>query len=553
MSTQATLDQITRFQKTIANAKAKLIEQNNQLKRLSEPPFAFGIVICVSPVQDTHIRDFQVGKIVRINQGPDAGLNGVIVAGLDRDGDVRVQSDVGNTNWYRVSDNNASIELVTHEFGTATIVIDGRFMVVNLPKEIEIQPGDTVKVSVQSMQIISKSGDTLGGSISYIRNVIDPTYSEVDIASSTQVVFNGKFSGQLEKGDRVVIDSTGTIIIKNLGKDDERFRFEGTSHVHWNDIGGLEEAKQSMIEAVELPHRNPEVFKRYGKKPIKGILLYGPPGCGKTMLAKATAHSLAETYAGRNAHSGFIYIKGPEILDRYVGVAEATIRQIFDQARTHKSEYGYPAVIFIDEADAILSKRGTGISSDIERTIVPMFLAEMDGLEDSSALIILATNRSDILDPAIVRDGRIDRKVKVTRPTPQSAVDIFKLNLTGVPLMNGYTPHDIAQLGTRELFSKERVLYRVETRSKGQIDFTLGHLVNGGMVVSAVDQATSIALHRDLASGSQGGLSMEDMVAAIDAIQAQNMDLNHKDELSEFTQGLRNDIVGVYRVRQEIN
>jgi proteasome-associated ATPase len=552
MSTQSTRDQISLFQKTLASAKAKLVEQNDRLKRLSEPPFAFGIVICVSPL-DTNIQAFKKGKIVRINRGSDAGLNGVIVQGLDREGDVLVESDLGNSSWYHVSGGNPAVELVGGAFGTATIVIDGKFMVVNLPKEIAIRPGDTVKVSIESMQIVSKSDETLGGSISYIRNVIDSTYSEVDIASSTQVVFNGRFSGQLEKGDRVVIDSTGTIIINNLGKTDERFSFDGTSHVRWDDIGGLEEAKQSMIEAVELPHRNPDVFRRYGKKPIKGILLYGPPGCGKTMLAKATAHSLAQTYAGKNAHSGFIYIKGPEILDRYVGVAEATIRQIFDRARTHRYEHGYPAVIFIDEADAILSKRGTGISSDIERTIVPMFLAEMDGLEDSSALIILATNRSDILDPAIVRDGRIDRKIRVTRPTPQSAAEIFNLNLAGVPLMNGYTHDDIAQHGTREIFSKERVLYRVETRNNGPIDFTLGDLINGGMVVSAVDQATSIALHRDLASGGQSGISMADMVAAIDAIQDQNLDLNHKDELSEFTRGLRDEIVGVYRVRQDHN
>jgi proteasome-associated ATPase len=331
------------------------------------------------------------------------------------------------------------------------------------------------------------------------------------------VVLNGR--SIVEKGDRVVLDTSGSVILQNLGKDDERFRFTAETNVSWDDIGGLVEAKQQMIEVIELPHRNPELYEFYGKKPVKGVLLYGSPGCGKTMLGKATA-------------------------------TEATIRQLFERARKHKAEFGYPAVIFIDEADAILGKRGTGISSDIERTIVPMFLTEMDGLEDSGAVVILATNRPDVLDPAVVRDGRIDRKIKITRPDRSGAVDIFELNLNGMPLNNGYSVKELAETGADQLFSKERVLYHVRLKGDNRMDLTLGQICNGGMIAGIVDQATSTAMHRDIETGEPQGLRKEDIIGAVDAVFCQNLGLNHTDELTDFTHDFREDVVGIRRLSQ---
>jgi proteasome-associated ATPase len=302
-------------------------------------------------------------------------------------------------------------------------------------------------------------------------------------------------------------------------------------------VGGLEEAKQQMREAVELPHTNADIYKHYNKALIKGVLLWGPPGCGKTMLGKATATSLAQTYAKKKVADGFLYVKGPEILDRYVGVAEATIRSIFERARHHRAQHGYPAVIFIDEADAILGRRGSGISSDMERTIVPAFLTEMDGLEASGALVILATNRQDRLDPAVVRDGRIDRKVKVTRPTIESAAEIALLNLKGAPLANGYAHADLAVTAASELFAKKRVIAKLTTQSGAVKELALAHIVNGAMVAGLVDQAKSIALHRDIKARKRGGLQKADIVAAVDAVQRQNLDLGHDDGLIELAGG----------------
>jgi proteasome-associated ATPase len=220
-------------------------------------------------------------------------------------------------------------------------------------------------------------------------------------------------------------------------------------------------------------------------------------------------------------------------------------------ARKHKKTHGYPAVIFIDEADAILGKRGSGISSDMERTIVPMFLAEMDGLEDSGAVMLLSTNRPDVLDPAIVRDGRIDRKVKVDRPDKDSAVEVFKLHLRGMPFSNGYTVQDMAVLGRDQLFSDRNRLYDIHVSTDKDdkvIPFTLGNLINGAMIAGIVDQATSLAIHRDISKGGDPkGLTKDDVIGAIDCTYEQNRDLNHQDELAEFVRDFRKDVVQIKR------
>lgn len=575
MSDQQTHEQVQQLRQALETAKTKLEEQKEMLQQLTSPPFAYATVVAVSEwranfqqqnsyvginggtvdvdVNIKAVKNHRLGDSLRVKDGSKVRhevnqAKKLVIVGFTRENDAVIQLDD-----YRVVttldiENYLVNKKATAE--TAVIVVKGEFLEVLLPKDKKINPGDTVTVVAETMQIVDVASVQVGGNIGYLRRVVDETFSEVDYESSVRVVFNGRFGKSLDKGDRVVLDGTASVIVRNLGKEDERFSFTAETKVSWQDIGGLAEAKRQMIEAVELPHTNPQIFKFYGKKPIKGVLLYGPPGCGKTMLGKATATALARIYNGNGSSAGFIYIKGPEILDRFVGVAEATVRQIFQRARKHKETHGYPAVVFIDEADAILAKRGSGVSSDVERTIVPMFLTEMDGLEDSGALVILATNRSDILDPAVVRDGRIDRKIKIERPTKDGTVEIFKLNLKGVPLNNGYTHGELAELGAEELFNPKRTLYQVNTRSNGVCNFTLGHIVNGGMVVSTLEQATSIAMHRDLAEGKPKGLRKEDLVAAVDAVERQNRDLNHTDDLSEFVHDFREDVVNINKLRQ---
>lgn len=581
MDEREILEQVQSLRDALERAKATLLAQKEMLERLTSPPLAYATVVSVSewaPRSSQTSLSFISISGMRVDVDPSIDRLGIydvgdllkltvdnvrrevrdakerVVVGFRRN-DVVIQLDGDRVvmDPYTVVDEYYKIVKKggRSKDAIAVIVVNGEFLEVLLPEDCEVNPGDTVTIVTETMQIVDVASVQVGGgSIGYLRRVIDETFSEVDYESSVRVIFNGRFAGSLEKGDRVVLDGAATVIIRNLGKEDDRFNFTAETNVTWDDIGGLAEAKQQMIEAVELPHKNPEIFRFYGKRPAKGILLYGPPGCGKTMLGKATATALARIYNGDQKSAGFIYIKGPEILDRFVGVAEATIRQVFQRARKHKETYGYPAVVFIDEADAILAKRGSGISSDIERTIVPMFLTEMDGLEDSGALVILATNRPDILDSAVVRDGRIDRKVKIDRPTPKSAVEIFLLNLKKVPLNNGYSHEGLAKLASDEMFASHRTLYQIRTNSNGVLNFTLGNIVNGGMIASIVDQATSIALQRDLSKKKPEGLCKNDLVAAVNAVERQNRDLGHTDELAEFVHDFRADVVNIQRLCQ---
>lgn len=434
-----------------------------------------------------------------------------------------------------------TIELVdavaSERKATAIVLFDGKEVEVELPEEPPVHVGDTVKLSMQTLQIVDVVSTLLAGEVVGVQKVLDDASCEVDFQGGTRAVYSGRFSGQLKDGDRVVLDPSGLVVIRNLGQEDQKdtlFAFTEKTHVSWDSIGGLDDAKRQLIEAIELPYRFAEHYAFYGKKPLKGLLLYGPPGCGKTMLGKAAATALAQLHDGKGADTCFMYVKAPEILNKFIGTSEATVRRLFAAARAHKAAHGYPAVIFIDEADAILGKRGSGISSDIERTIVPMFLAEMDGFDESAAVVLLATNRADTLDPAIVRDGRIDRKVKVDRPTAQTAPTIFGLHLASVPLNNGYTHQKLAARATAELFSPTRVLYELHLKDGGCHPFTFGHLASGALIAGIADRATSRALARDIAAGVNAGLRAEDLDAAVQDAFLEIRDLNHDDEVRAF-------------------
>lgn len=562
------------LEKEFKKVQVELSKTQALLEQMRQPPLEYATVVSVGgesverpeckPQKASYRTLRKVGSRVRIRKDSEYCGQSHAVGSVRKEiqlGWVKVDFDDGVSANYRVGCPEVDHGICDLEFAegeskksTAVISTGGGALEVLVPNDIQVQAGDIVKVFPPTKQIVDVARSfKFGGDIGYVRRVINEQLSEIDYNSSKRVVFNGRHHN-LAKGDHVVLDSNGMVVMQNLGKGDESFDFSGETHVSWTDIGGLEEAKRQMIEAVEMPHTNPEIYKFYGKSPTKGVLLFGPPGCGKTMLGKAAATALTKIYGGVAKASGFIYVKGPEILDRYVGVAEATVRSLFQRAACHKQEHGYPAVMFIDEADAILSKRGTGVSSDMERTIVPMFLAEMDGLEASGAMILLATNRPDVLDPAVVREGRIDRKIHVTRPTRESAMDILLMNMRGIPLHNGHTHEELAALGSEEIFKKTRVLYHINTKSRGRWEFTLGDIVSGGMVANVVDQATSIAMNRDLAEGHKGGrgLVKEDLVAAVDAVERQNHSLNHKDELEAFTHDFKEDIVGIHRLKAAV-
>lgn len=412
----------------------------------------------------------------------------------------------------------------------------------------KIRRGTVLKMTFETMQPIEivPFHESLGP-ISAVRKVLPDGYAEVeDSTGVTKLVLTGDH--KLETGDRVVLDDHGLIVTKNLGKEDQRFSVTQASTISWGDIGGLEDAKAALIDMIEMPFRHPEIYKKYSKSPPKGILFYGPPGCGKTLLGKATASALARIH-GKEAGTGFLYVKGPEILSKWVGESEATIRSLFERSRAHKRSHGYPAVLFIDEADSILAKRGTGISSDMEKTIVPQFLAEMDGLEESAAIVILATNRPDILDPAVIREGRVDRKIKVGRPTRGMTAEIFKIHISKKPLAEGHSCEELAQIGTESLFSNDRSLYHIELHSGQQAVVTLGHIASGALIASIVEEAASIALHRDVTAGAFKGLTPDTITGAVDRLYREHKSISHKSEIEDLTSDWESDVKSITKIK----
>lgn len=428
------------------------------------------------------------------------------------------------------------------------VSIGSGVMRVIAPKKFKVKIGDTVWIHTKNNSIIEVSHRSYDRKVMVtITEVVDAKRAGIERSGQTVIISTG--GHKVKTGDRVMLNEGENTIMENLGQKASNF-VPKVPTVKWTDIGGLEEAKMQMIEVVEYPHKHKDLYEFYGKRQPKGILLYGPPGCGKTMLGKAAANALAGIYSKSNVSSGFMYIKGPEILNKYVGESEATVRNIFADARKHKEAHGYPAVIFIDEADAILSKRGSENSGRLTSTLVPMFLTEMDGMEESAAIVILATNRPDVLDPAVVRDGRIDRKIKITRPSRQHAADIMSMQLSNVPRANGASARKLAKIAVEALFSDERKMYKLNTLD-GNKYLTLGHIINGAMLVNAIDYALSLALRRDLETGERQGVTDIDMLKAIENIDRTNRDTDHTDDLSDLCETLslsKDDLAGIAKV-----
>ncbi|MGB3941480.1 MAG: proteasome ATPase, partial [Candidatus Manganitrophaceae bacterium] len=346
---------------------------------------------------------------------------------------------------------------------------------------------------------------------------------------------------RLSVGDHLLYDVRSGYALEKLPKSEmEEVVLEEIPDVAYEDIGGLTDQIGLVRDAVELPFLHPELFAEHKLLPPKGILLYGPPGCGKTLIAKAVAASLSKKLgdrSGREVRSFFLHVKGPELLNKYVGESERQIREVFKKAK-ERAEAGHPVIVFFDEMDALFRMRGSGISSDMEATIVPQFLSEIDGVERLRNVIVIgASNRQDLLDPAILRAGRLDIKIKIERPDKKAAVEIFHKYLTrDLP----YHPEELeqaegdpAKVVERLIHEAVEEMYNVREENKflevtyanGEKEtFYFKDFSSGAMIEGVVSRAKKYAIKRVLETKVKG-LRKEDLIQAIKDEFKENEDL----------------------------
>jgi len=420
----------------------------------------------------------------------------------------------------------------------AHIVVGGADYYTNIDPRLkpeELQIGSQVLVN-EAFAVLRSIGYDRNGSIQKVTDVLPDGRLRVGQDVGTQSSFVIRASQltdvPLKTGDEVRIDASHRVAVEKVDAAQRREYFlEETPKVTWEEIGGQKEAIEAIRNTLEHPLLYPDLFKKYDFSQPKGFLLYGPPGCGKTLIGKATAYSLVQKLKAQdnpNVEEFFLHVKGPEILNMWLGESERMIREIFARAR-EKRGAGYLPFIFIDEAESILGTRRSMRSHNILSTLVPMFCAEMDGIESlKEMVIILASNRPDLIDPAVLRPGRIDRKIKINRPDRQGAEEIFGIYLTaGVPLSpnwvasHGNDPEQARQAlikaAVDAIFSKSpaQQILELQLRSSRREILYRSDLISGALIASIVQRAKERAIKRAI-TGGEDGIGLEDITLAVE-------------------------------------
>jgi proteasome-associated ATPase len=437
--------------------------------------------------------------------------------------------------------------LGTNEDGTVDIVTGGRKLRVAVHPEIDpksLVRGQEVMLN-EAMNVIGVRQFEVQGEVVALKEILDAHRAiVVGHADEERVVqiADPLATQHLRAGDSLLMDPKSGYVYERLPKPEvEELVLEEVPDVTYADIGGLRGQIEAIRDAVELPFLHADLFAEHRLKPPKGVLLYGPPGCGKTLIAKAVANSLARQIAERtgkeNARSYFLNIKGPELLNKYVGETERQIRLIFQRAK-EKSEEGFPVIVFFDEMDSIFRTRGSGVSSDVENTIVPQLLSEIDGVETLSNVIVIgASNREDMIDPAILRPGRLDVKIKIERPDMEAAREIFRIYLRpDLPLHPDVLARHggdrqaaveaMIDLTVRRMYeeSEENRFLEVTYANGDKEVLYFKDFNSGAMIENVVARAKKQAIKRFLATGEKG-IREEDLLEAIRAEFKENEDL----------------------------
>ena len=444
------------------------------------------------------------------------------------------------------------IFLSTCEDGTADVFTGGRKMRVSVSPGIELdelKPGQEVVLNEALNVVIAQGFETIG-EVVMLKEILEDGERALVISHADEEriarLAEPLRDARLRAGDSLLLEPRSGYVYERIPKAEvEELILEEVPDITYSEIGGLSGQIEQIRDAIELPYLHADLFKEHQLRPPKGVLLYGPPGCGKTLIAKAVANSLAKQVAARTAalaskngatgapgahakegKSFFLNIKGPELLNKYVGETERHIRLVFQRAREKASE-GMPVIIFFDEMDSIFRTRGSGVSSDVENTIVPQLLSEIDGVEGLENVIVIgASNREDMIDPAILRPGRLDVKIKIERPDAEAAKDIFsKYVVRNLPLH----PDDMAEHGGSAAATVDEMIQRVvermysETEENRFLEVTYANgdkevlyfkdFNSGAMIQNIVDRAKKMAI-KEFLETRQKGLRVAHLLAA---------------------------------------
>jgi len=424
----------------------------------------------------------------------------------------------------------------TNSDGTINVSLGGRKLRVNLHPSIpldSLKKGQEVILN-EGLNVIESRGYDPQGEIVHLKQLLDDGRAVVSLHFDDErvVEISDPLKQQkLSVGDHLLFEPRSGYLTEKLPKSEmEELVIEEVPDINYDHIGGLEKELEQVKDAVELPFLHPNLFAEHHLSPPKGLLLYGPPGCGKTLIAKAVANSIAKKLGhlkGKDIRSYFLHIKGPELLNKYVGESERQIREVFAKAK-EKASHGHPVIVFFDEMDALFRTRGTGISSDIESTIVPQFLSEIDGVESLRDVIVIgASNRQDLIDPAVLRPGRLDIKIKIPRPDKRGAKDILgKYLLEDLPFAKSaveeqkldrtaYVQHLIDTTVEAMYAKSEENRFLEVTYANGEKEtIYFKDFSSGAMIESIVARAKKLSIKRTI-SGGEKGLTSEDLLHAI--------------------------------------
>jgi proteasome-associated ATPase len=438
------------------------------------------------------------------------------------------------------------VYLSVNEDGTINVLSQGRKVKVNLHPSLTaeaLKPGQELVLN-ERLNVVKAAGYEIQGDVVILKELLEEGRAVVTLGAGEDkvgIVADPLRAVKLKVGDHILMDGKSGYLLEKLPKSEvEDLVLEEVPDINYEDIGGLSTQIEAIKDAVELPYLYADYYREHQLTPPKGALLYGPPGCGKTMIAKAVANNLAQKISekrGEKVKGFFLNIKGPELLNKYVGETERKIREIFVKAREKAAE-DVPVIVFFDEMDALFRTRGSGISSDVETTIVPQLLAEIDGVEYLKNVIVLgASNRPDLIDPAILRPGRLDVKIKIERPDRSAAVDIFNKYLTGdVPIHAAeLTQHGGEMQPTldRLIAATVEEMYSLEEENRFlEVTYANGDkevlyykdFSSGAMIESVVRRAKKLALKRYIQT-SEKGINLDDLLNAVREEFKENEDL----------------------------